>query len=106
MALSTRSGVRNSPLRSGSSPSSASMRSTNSASDASSSFLLFAIVFHVIARRLPKTDSHQLHAGRQSVGNAAPDRNHEILRRRVHACHPLHIQIEIAMIDVVDHALL
>src|SRR5688572_13512317 len=107
MAFSTRSGVLNSPFRSGSSPIRRSMRSTRSARDASSSFLLlFAIVFHVIARCFPKTDPHQSHAGGQSIGNAVPDRDHEVFGRWVHPLHPLHIQIEVAMIDVVDHPLL
>src|SRR5690242_10617248 len=123
MAFATRSGVLSSPSRSGSSPRRASWSRTRpayavvGASSASwsdgcraglsgvTTAALLTGVLDIVVRGLPEHQSREL-AGSDRRGELAPDGDDDVLRRRDHAAHELHVEVEVLVVDPVDDALL
>src|SRR2546430_573458 len=119
----TRSGVRRSPSRSGSSPSrinwrrtmsinspmrsspscAAALRSVSESESVSyrSARVSVTVVLHVVVFRFPQPHPRQTR-WRDVRGDDAPDTDRDVLRGRVDAVHEIDLEIQIAMVDLVD----
>src|SRR5690606_26362509 len=95
-----------SPSRSGSSPRRTSISRTRSWNGTSvRSRRSSAIVFHPVPRRLPQHEPLQRHAARQRRAQPLPDRDDQVLRRRIPTAHPLDAQLQMTMVHIRHHTL-